>query len=134
MTINFFKIIFYFLFLVFFSCTINVKLTKDKDSYQSEKKLKIIVQNSKLITFNGWWVYGEDQHIFKDEKTLEEYDLEFQNENMEELRVLYLAVCEMEYFPMESAMTGYLKKDILEKKNTLVVTNFEILHIVGCGD
>ena len=33
----------------------------------------------------GWWVYGEGQHIFKDEQTLGEWELTFPNENMEEI-------------------------------------------------
>jgi hypothetical protein len=85
-------------------------------------------------TFKGWWIYGQRQHIFKDEVSLEEWNLEFPNENMEELKNLYLAVCEMEYFPMESKMTGYFKNnDALEEK-TFIVTDFEILYIQGCGD
>ena len=50
---------------------------------------------------------------------------------MEELRALYLAVCEMEYFPMECAMIGHLKKDVLEKQNALVVTNFCVHYIAS---
>ena len=76
----------------------------------------------------GWWVYGEGQHIFKDEATLEEWNLKFLNENMEELVALYLSVCEMEYFPMECNMIGRLQKDTLE------VTDFEITYIQGCGE
>lgn len=79
-------------------------------------------------TFTGWWVYGEGQHIFKDEATLEEYDLVFPNENMEELVELYLAVCEMEYFPVECEMKGTLNGNIL------TVQAFEILYIQGCGE
>ena len=76
----------------------------------------------------GWWVYGEEQHIFKDEITLEEWELIFLNENIEELAKLYLAVCEMEYFPMECMMQGNLEND------TLIVADFEILYIEGCGE
>ena len=76
----------------------------------------------------GWWVYGEGQHIFKDETTLSEWELTFPNENMQELDELYLAVCEMEYFPMECMMTGNLKND------TLIVADFKILYIQGCGE
>ena len=76
----------------------------------------------------GWWVYGEGQHIFKDETTLEEWELTFPNENMKELAELYLAVCEMEYFPMECMMQGNLQND------TLIVADFEILYIQGCGE
>ena len=76
----------------------------------------------------GWWVYGEEQHIFKDETTLEEWELTFPNENMQELAELYLAVCEMKYFPMECMMQGNLQND------TLIVADFEILYIQGCGE
>jgi len=76
----------------------------------------------------GWWVYGEGQHIFKDEQTLDEYDLVFPNENMEELVELYVSVCEMEYFPMECEMKGTLIGNIL------TVQAFEILYIQGCGE
>ena len=76
----------------------------------------------------GWWVYGEGQHIFKDEETLGEWELTFPNENMQELVELYLAVCEMEYFPMECNMQGHLQNDTLE------VTDFEITYIQGCGE
>ena len=76
----------------------------------------------------GWWVYGEGQHIFKDETTLGEWGLTFPNENMEELVELYVAVCEMEYFPMECIMQGNLQND------TLQVLDFEITYIQGCGE
>ena len=82
----------------------------------------------KTNTLTGWWVYGEGQHIFKDEQTLEEYDLIFPNENMVELVELYLSVCEMEYFPMECQMTGILIG------STLSVQEFEILYVQGCGE
>ena len=78
--------------------------------------------------YTGWWVYGEGQHIFKDEQTLDEYDLVFPNENMEELVELYVSVCEMEYFPMECEMKGTLTGNIL------TVQAFEILYIQGCGE
>ena len=55
-------------------------------------------------------------------------------ENMEELKELYLAVCEMEYFPMECKMTGHFKNDIIKKQKTLIVDTFEILYIQGCGE
>ena len=102
---------------------------------------KNIMQQEKIITLStkevisdtvksylGWWVYGEGQHIFKDELTLDEYDLVFPNENMVELVELYISVCEMEYFPMECQMTGILSGRILS------VQEFEILYIQGCGE
>ena len=78
--------------------------------------------------YTGWWIYGEGQHIFKDETTLGEWELTFPNENMEELVELYVAVCEMEYFPMECIMQGNLQND------TLQVVDFEITYIQGCGE
>ena len=115
------------------SCTIEKKL--DVSSDEKEKSgMKILVENTEQKEYIGWWVYGEGQHIFKDEQTLEEYDMEFPNENMEELVELYLAVCEMEYFPMECKMTGHLKKELVEKQTTLIVSDFEILYIQGCGE
>ena len=130
---NFIKnIIIFIVGILFSSCSIQMKVDISKDGKEAESKMKIIAENTKIKTYRGWWVYGEGQYIFKDEQTLEEYNLEFPNENMKELKELYLAVCEMEYFPMECAMTGHLKKDVLEKQNTLVVANFEILYIQGC--
>jgi len=115
------------------SCTIQIKV--DVSSDEKEKRgMKILVENTEQKEYIGWWVYGEGQHIFKDEQTLEEYDMEFPNENMEELVELYLAVCEMEYFPMECKMTGHLKKELVEKQTTLIVSDFEILYIQGCGE
>jgi hypothetical protein len=107
----------------------------DVSSDEKEKSsMKIVVENTEQKEYIGWWVHGEGQHIFKDEQTLEEYDMEFPNENMEELVELYLAVCEMEYFPMECKMTGHLKKELVEKQTTLIVSDFEILYIQGCGE
>ena len=115
------------------SCTIQMKI--DVSSDEKEKSgMKILVENTEQKEYIGWWVYGEGQHIFKDEQTLEEYDMEFPNENMEELVELYLAVCEMEYFPMECKMTGHLKKELVEKQTTLIVSDFVILYIQGCGE
>jgi len=85
-----------------------------------------------IKTYIGWWVYGEGQHIFKDEETLDEYDLIFPNENMEELVELYVSVCEMEYFPMECQMTGYII--YIDGVPFLQVQEFEILYIQGCGE
>ena len=89
-------------------------------------KENTIIKETKV--YIGWWVYGEGQHIFKDEETLGEWELTFSNENLQELVELYLAVCETEYFPMECIMYGNLKNDTLE------VTDFEITYIQGCGE
>ena len=128
------QIIFFVSMMFSTSCSVQMQFDVGKDGKELKRGVEIIVENTIIKTYEGWWVYGEGQHIFKDEKTLLEYDLEFPNENMQELQHLYLAICEMEYFPMECAMKGHLKKDILEKQNILVVTNFEILYIQGCGE
>jgi len=110
-----------FIFLIFLlglsSCTIPKEIVKEPS-----------IVSPIIETYTGWWVYGEGQHIFKDEQTLDEYDLVFPNENMEELVELYVSVCEMEYFPMECEMKGTLNGNIL------TVQAFEILYIQGCGE
>jgi len=107
--------IFVFLTLIFWISACGLT-TKEQSKLEEPKQ------------YIGWWVYGEGQHIFKDEETLGEWELTFPNENMEELVELYLAVCEMEYFPMECNMQGHLQNDTLE------VTDFEITYIQGCGE
>jgi len=101
---------------------------------RAKSEIEVIVKNTNVEIYQGWWVYGEGQHIFKDEKTLDEYNMEFPNENMEELRALYLAVCEMEYFPMECQIKGQLKKNIFKKESIIIVSQFEILYVEGCGE
>ena len=120
--------------LLVFSCNVQIKVSADKEEIPSESVVKILVENTEEKSYNGWWVYGEGQHIFKDEESLEEWDLEFPNENMQELEELYLAICEMEYFPMECEMIGYKRKDILKNETTLIVLDFNILYIQGCGE
>ena len=114
--------------VMFFSCSAQLKTSTEAEKTPKESETQIIVENSDENTYTGWWVYGEGQHIFKDETTLEEWNLEFPNENMEEIVALYLSVCEMEYFPMEWNVTGHLQND------TLPVTDFEITYIQGCGE
>ena len=115
-----------FLFLIgITSCIVQ------KDIKQSEETVTLstkAISSDTVKTYVGWWVYGEGQNIFKDELTLDEYDLVFPNENMVELVELYISVCEMEYFPMECQMTGILSGSILS------VQEFEILYIQGCGE
>ena len=135
MAYNKYKIIFPLLILLLvFSCNIQIKVSDDKEEIPSESVVKIVVENKEEKSYNGWWVYGEGQHIFKDEESLEEWNLEFSNENMQELKELYLAICEMEYFPMECEMIGYKRKDVLENETTLIVSKFNILYIQGCGE
>jgi len=135
MAYNRYKIIFSFLILLLvFSCNVQIKVSTDKEESPSENVIKIVVETTKQKGHIGWWVYGEGQHIFKDEESLEEWSLEFPNENLEELEELYLAVCEMEYFPMECEMIGHKKKNVLENQTTLIVSKFNILYVQGCGE
>ena len=114
------------LLLFFFTlCSFrSLEKVESSNDYIQDKKAFCGLVNKHI----GWWVYGEGQHIFKDEETLEEYDLIFPEENMEELVELYLSVCEMEYFPMECAMKGAVNEGIF------YVVSFEILYIQGCGE
>ncbi len=131
---NFTKHISVFIGILFISsCTIQMKVDNSSDN-EKESGIKIVVENTEQKAYTGWWVYGEDQHIFKDEESLEEWDLEFPNEDMEELVELYLAICEMEYFPMECKMIGHFKKKLVKNQKILVVNNFEILYVQGCGE
>ena len=123
--------------IVMASCGVLQENTKDEITSITSEETGLLGEITKTVhpgyksrvdTLTGWWVYGEGQHIFKDEATLVEYDMIFPNENMEELVELYLAVCEMEYFPMESEITGFLNGNILE------VSDFKILYIQGCGE
>ena len=52
----------------------------------------------------------------------------FLNEDTDKLVELYLAVCEMEYFPMECIMEGTMQDD------TLKVIDLQITYIEGCGE
>ena len=88
--------------------------------FEKEEKVK--------LSMSGWWIYGEGLHSFMDEKSLEEYNLEFLNEDSLELIELYLSVVEMEYFPMETNIIGF-KKD-----NNFYVDDFEITYIIGCDE
>jgi len=63
-----------------------------------------------------------------DEKSLEEYNIQFPNEDSLKIIELYLSVVEMEYFPMETNIIGF-KKD-----NNFCVDDFEITYIIGCDE
>ena len=95
---------------------------------KEEKPLKLDrLKNVK--SFKGWWVYGEGQHLFKDESTLEEWSLEFLDEDEEITPTeVYLDICKMEYFPLECIMKGSLKDQ------KLIAIDYEILYIQGCGE
>jgi len=120
--------------IVLCSCSIQFQINTKADTNSETNEINIVVENTQKKDYIGWWVYGEGFHVFKDESTLEEWSLEFPNEDMEELKELYLAVCEMEYFPMECKIRGHFTNDIIKKQKTLIVHTFEILYIQGCGE
>ena len=124
-----------FIGIIFF-CAYDVQIKNNVPNHNNDLKSNIEskVEGSNIQSYTGWWIYGEGQHLFKDEKTLNEYTLKFPNENMQELQALYLAVCEMEYFPMESMLDASMKIDHIDGKKILVVYDFEILYIEGCGE
>ena len=119
------KTLIFLLLIGITSCIVPENIKQQEVSINLSTKT---ISSDTVKTYLGWWVYGEGQHIFKDELTLAEYDLTFPNENMEELVELYVSVCEMEYFPMECEMKGILIGSILS------VHEFEILYIQGCGE
>ena len=86
----------------------------------------------KINTYTGWWIYGQNHHIFKDEATLEEWIISFINEDPDQVKTLFLEIAEMEYFPLECIMHGRI---IQKKKDKILeVSNFEITHIQGCDE
>jgi hypothetical protein len=120
-----YKTLIFLLLIGITSCIVPENIKQQEESINLSTKT---ISSDTVKTYLGWWVYGEGQHIFKDELTLAEYDLTFPNENMEELVELYVSVCEIEYFPMECKMKGILIGSILS------VQEFEILYIQGCGE
>ena len=127
------SVLFFCIFLVMF-CKSNEQVHAKEQKLLEDFCLKFLDKTLDLQVYTGWWVYGEGQHVFKEETSLEEWELEFPNENMKEIEELYLAVCEMEYFPMEFQITGYIKKQKKPTGKTLVVDSFKILYIQGCGE
>ena len=53
-----------FIFLIIFSYTIVLFSCTDK-----QKKAEVTI-NKSTESLSGWWIYGEGQHIFKDEESL----------------------------------------------------------------
>ena len=105
----------------------------DNNSYLSsqndindEKK----VQTKKYV---GWWIFGEDLHLFKDSKNLEEYELFFLNETSEEITEFYLEIAEQEFLPIDIEIDGSLHTNEKNQK-TLEVSDFFITFIQGCDE
>ena len=83
-----------YIYCVFVSCFILISchIIREKSSEKIELDDNNTSSKSIQNTYFGWWIYGEGQHIFKDEKTLKEWGLKFANEKMDELIDLYLEI------------------------------------------
>ena len=88
-----------------------------------------INKDNVIEVFSGWWIYGEGQHIYKDSKSLNEFDLFFPNEDSLYIIDLYLSVTEMDYLPIETNFYAFINEDSL-----LQVDDFEITYIQGCDE
>ena len=47
-----------------------------------------LVDQPKAQDFSGWWIYGDSLHLFKDEKSLKEFEVSFLNERKEDIPTL----------------------------------------------
>lgn len=99
-------------------------------SYNDINNYKKKVQTKKYV---GWWIFGENLHLFKDAKNLEEYELFFLNETNEEITKFYLEIAEQEFLPIDIEIDGYLH--INEKNHKILeVSDFYITFIQGCDE
>lgn len=105
----------------------------DNNSYLSSQN--DINDEKKVQTkkYAGWWVFGEDLHLFKDSKNLEEYELFFLNETSEEITEFYLEIAEQEFLPIDIEIDGSLYTNE-KKQKILEVSDFYITFIQGCDE
>ena len=105
----------------------------DNNSYlisQNEINDKKKVQTKKYV---GWWIFGENTHLFKDSKNLDEYELFFLNETSEEIAKFYLEIAEQEFLPIDIEIDGFLHTNEKNQK-ILEVSDFYITFIQGCDE
>lgn len=104
----------------------------DNNSYLSQNDIndKKKVQIKKYV---GWWIFGENMHLFKDSKNLEEYELFFLNETSEEIAKFYLEIAEQEFLPIDIEIDGFLYTNE-KKQKILEVSDFYITFIQGCDE
>lgn len=107
----------------------------DNNSYLSSQNdininYKKKVQIKKYV---GWWIFGENMHLFKDSKNLEEYELFFLNETSEEITKFYLEIAEQEFLPIDIEIDGSLYTNE-KKQKILEVSDFYITFIQGCDE
>ena len=105
----------------------------DNNSYLSSQN---DISDKKKVQINkyvGWWIFGENMHLFKDSKNLEEYELFFLNETSEEITEFYLEIAEQEFLPIDIEIDGSLYTNE-KKQKILEVSDFYITFIQGCDE
>ena len=80
----------------------------DNNSYLSSQNDINDKKKVQIKKYVGWWIFGENMHLFKDSKNLEEYELFFLNETSEEITKFYLEIAEQEFLPIDIEIDGYL--------------------------
>ena len=107
----------------------------DNNSYLSSQN-DININDKKKVQIKkyvGWWIFGENMHLFKDSKNLEEYELFFLNETSEEITKFYLEIAEQEFLPIDIEIDGSLYMNE-KKQKILEVSDFYITFIQGCDE
>mgnify|MGYP001478048880 CR=1 FL=1 len=107
----------------------------DNNSYLSSQN-DININDKKKVQIKkyvGWWIFGENMHLFKDSKNLEEYELFFLNETSEEITKFYLEIAEQEFLPIDIEIDGSLYTNE-KKQKILEVSDFYITFIQGCDE
>ena len=105
----------------------------DNNSYLSSQNDINDKKKVQIKKYVGWWIFGENMHLFKDSKNLEEYELFFLNETSQEITEFYLEIAEQEFLPIDIEIDGYLH--INEKNHKILeVSDFYITFIQGCDE
>ena len=117
--------------LVFFLMTNTCSILKNELNSDQVNNTETRYDQKK---YDGWWIYGEGHHVFKDKLSLEEWELVFLNEDRKQIKELYLSISKMEYFPIEIIIIGTTKLDKISGNSYLNVLDFDITYVEGCGD
>ena len=108
-------------YIILIVCFFSFKLTNNKN-------------NKPMVSYEGWWIFGDSNHLFKDQNTLKEISLVFMDYNENDINELYLSIAKMEYFPIECYIRGIKKIDLKKNELYFSVQDFEILYVEGCGE
>ena len=116
--------------IIFFVISCSNSYSNNTLLSQNDINNKKKVQIKKYV---GWWIFGENIHLFKDSKNLEEYELFFLNETIEEITKFYMEIAEEEFLPVDIEIDGFLYTNE-KKQKTLEVSDFYITFIQGCDE